>query len=399
MTKRIGKIIFILTFLGIQLAIVSIFLSRSCKYHTGEQNRRELLKYAMDYKKQIRHRAKEVCYITKSNTKMLRGNINIVGTDLLTMQENARYAKNTNYRTYSHLNNDRALDKVSIEKSAKMYDIKSFLCKIDEKQQMNPEHSACILNVFKIAETVDDNECVYLNFKNPTPVCIHDPRFDRIISSYVFLTGMWEKNFVKVFIETLNKVEDIVVLDIGCNIGVYTLVAAKNGYRVVAIDANLENLRLLSKSVVLGDLTEKVTLIWNAVSDKYTNVTLQPTDKNIGGYFINTTKETISETELPVQTILLDDIQYFFLDTPVAIKIDIEFYEIQALRGGLSFLENIKVKFIVLEMKFHRTKTTGREIVQLLDNFGFKPYRACTETLKLELASIKQWPVNVCFMK
>ena len=63
---------------------------------------------------------------------------------------------------------------------------------------------------------------------------------------------------------------DLLFLDIGCNIGTYTIAMAHLGRTVVAVDALIDNLQLLNKSLLLGNFQKYVTLNWNAVSDTHT---------------------------------------------------------------------------------------------------------------------------------
>ena len=48
-------------------------------------------------------------------------------------------------------------------------------------------------------------------------------------------------------------------------LGVYTLIAALAGRQVIAVDANIENLRRLAKSLSIGGFFSRVTLVHNAV--------------------------------------------------------------------------------------------------------------------------------------
>ena len=208
------------------------------------------------------------------------------------------------------------------------------------------------VNVQLVADSVKSVRCVKLNVGTSIPICTHDPRIDIFVSRSIVKKGAWEERLINIFMEALNKVKDIVVLDIGCNIGVYTLVAAKRGKRVVSIDANVQNLRLLSKSLTLGQLMENVTLIWNALSDTYTNVSLKTNPHNVGGYSVNTDKQSLTKDNVIIETILLDDIKYLFEGKPVAIKMDVESFELHILKGGMTFFKKMDVRFIQMEFLY-----------------------------------------------
>ena len=51
---------------------------------------------------------------------------------------------------------------------------------------------------------------------------------------------------------------DIGLIDLGANIGAYTLPIAAMGHRVVAVEPHLDSVRRLHKAVVLGDLQNRI---------------------------------------------------------------------------------------------------------------------------------------------
>lgn len=75
-----------------------------------------------------------------------------------------------------------------------------------------------------------------------------------IISYCIDRQGMWEPSETKLINDLLNQNRiDDVVIDVGCHIGYYSLLAAKKGYQVAALDSSAENLELLETSMVLND--------------------------------------------------------------------------------------------------------------------------------------------------
>ena len=54
-------------------------------------------------------------------------------------------------------------------------------------------------------------------------------------------------------------------MDLGCNIGMYTVVTAAMGRRVVAVDADPINLAYVRKSLDLQGTTDNVKIFYNSV--------------------------------------------------------------------------------------------------------------------------------------
>lgn len=72
------------------------------------------------------------------------------------------------------------------------------------------------------------------------------------------------------------------LLDVGANIGYYTLLAAKLGCRVVAVEPVLDSIERLQHAAQLEDMTERITVVHNAVADVRTKATVRRTGHNQG---------------------------------------------------------------------------------------------------------------------
>ena len=97
-------------------------------------------------------------------------------------------------------------------------------------------------------------ECIVTKMKNiiNTQLCIHEPKYDHHISGQLKENGMWEPTNVRSFIKQLEEVPDANVIDIGANIGLYTLLAAKMKRYVIAVEPLHENLNRIHKASNIG---------------------------------------------------------------------------------------------------------------------------------------------------
>ena len=251
----------------------------------------------------------------------------------------------------------------------------------------------------KERHSVKDSKCVLLHSHFvESPICIHDPDEDEVISATLLKQQTWEPNLLYVAGRILTNNRDMKFLDLGCNLGVYTIVAAKLGIDVVAVDPNKQNLRLLTKALSLGGIRNRVTMLWNAVSNVHENVTLNDIIGNIGGSFVETAGSQ-SDQDTTVQTIKLDDLIPFFKDTSVFIKIDIETYEWKALQGGEKFFETIDVAYILMEWSYHREHGDGPEIIEFMYKRGHYPHINANYNTQLERENYRSWPDNVLWIK
>jgi FkbM family methyltransferase len=136
--------------------------------------------------------------------------------------------------------------------------------------------------------------------------------------------NIYEKAERKLFCSALKP--SSTVLDIGANIGIYTLLAAKRGAQVFAIEADPENARMLRQNVKLNGFGGRVTVYEIAASDSERMLALYRNPANSGGTSIR--NNGLPSFKVPACTI--DSLQLPSLDI---CKMDIEGAERSALVG------------------------------------------------------------------
>ena len=88
---------------------------------------------------------------------------------------------------------------------------------------------------------------------------------DKYVSGSILSHGVWEKNIVNLVLRALELYPAATFIDIGANIGIYTVLAAAAGRRVLAVDAVMENLAYISTSLNHSNTGHYVSLLNNPV--------------------------------------------------------------------------------------------------------------------------------------
>lgn len=162
---------------------------------------------------------------------------------------------------------------------------------------------------------------------------------------------------------------DFTVLDIGANIGYFTLILARQAKQVHAFEPEPRNFQILQKNVETNGL-KNVTLYNAAVAETAGTCTLHLCDTNRGMHRIYES-HWCNEGTVDVQKIKIDDMNFERIDL---VKIDVEGAELGVLKGMKQLLG--KGKTMVL-MEFHPPSiieygAQPREIYDLMMSLGYK---------------------------
>lgn len=155
---------------------------------------------------------------------------------------------------------------------------------------------------------------------------------------------------------------EIIFWDIGANIGLYSIYAASKFERikVVSFEPSTSNLRILTRNININNLQDKVIVNQLALSDFNTNKFQNMNESNFleGAALHSFDKKLDFEGKLlqeknsyKIIGLSIDEnINFFNLDIPNFIKIDVDGLEHLILKGGGKTLENVELKEIFVEI-------------------------------------------------
>ena len=169
-----------------------------------------------------------------------------------------------------------------------------------------------------------------------------------------------------------------VIIDIGANIGWYSLIFERlvpDDVNIFSFEPDPLNFQLLEHNLQLNAAT-KVTAIQKALSNEDGEQTLyQHDNKNLGRHSLLPLQEGKSVT---VSTTSLDHFwNAYGLESriPRFIKIDIEGYELLALRGADSVLERCPAILCEYSPAYMRQgEINPGDLIDLLTGYGYQPH-------------------------
>jgi len=180
--------------------------------------------------------------------------------------------------------------------------------------------------------------------------------------------GSFEETEVNIFREKLET--GMTVIDIGANIGYYTIIAGKrigvNG-KVFAFEPEENNFSLLSRNISLNKLNN-VTVFKVALTDKSGEKSLYLDNDNKGHHSLSSQKSKTEKSVL-VRTDTLDNILEKYGSPKIdLIKMDIEGAEFLALEGMVKILAMNPELILFTEFYPQAIRRLGRSPLQFLKN-------------------------------
>ena len=158
-----------------------------------------------------------------------------------------------------------------------------------------------------------------------------DPR-DSVVASHLIANGVWEPEETRLFRERVWR--DAVVIDVGANIGYYSLLAAQAGATVYAFEPEPHNFDLLQRNVALNGFEVRAFQV--GAADKRGTMPLFVDIANAGAHSLVQGAVPHRGHRLDVELVPLDDLA---IDTErLVIKMDVQGAEGLVCQGARRLL-------------------------------------------------------------
>ncbi|CAF2056853.1 unnamed protein product [Rotaria magnacalcarata] len=236
-----------------------------------------------------------------------------------------------------------------------------------------------------------------------TTICVHN-RTD-FVSAYYYGNSIYEQDALHLLFRIFLKYQHLGLIDVGANIGTYTMFAAAMNRFVIAIECFRPNYMRIVKAIQMEKLQQNVILIGNALySQSGHKLSLSQDPTNIGGQAIYDSSPINKSLDNPyvVKTMRFDDLLPIIKETKkrsFLLKADIEGSEYHIFESGKQVLDYIDIPIIFMEwdkIRYHKARATN--IINFLTT---RQYIATIDTCKQVNATvpIEQWPVNIFWTK
>ena len=186
------------------------------------------------------------------------------------------------------------------------------------------------------------------------------------IDRELFMNGYYEEKQLNILSKSIEKYSINYFLDIGSNIGIYSILMAKNhsNLTIHAFEPHKDAFKRLKENVNLNNFTNKINLYDYALSSKNGDSFLETKNRfkmsQSGGAKIS------KEGDIKIKFKIGDDL-IKIKNERIAVKIDTEGHELFVLQGIKNLLINNKV-FLQIEI----FPQNINDVILFLNNLGFK---------------------------
>lgn len=286
-------------------------------------------------------------------------------------------------------NNDLLSDqKLALTKPADTIDCPSLLDKVRKGEQLDPNGGKMYARYTK----------VYPHFW----VSLHNIEYDPVRFGTLEWGKYYEKHLSKAFTDVLDGDGDdnSLVIDVGGNIGWFTLLSASLGHNVHVFEPNLMNVIRMCESICMNGWEQcgganppgvawrtqgQVHIRTVGLKDKQGEFWLRPNGLSPGAgkvvQDIETEPSDVREKSQRVQIKTLDqladELGWYKLDNVKILKVDVEGVEFDVFQGGKKFLESKKVQNIFMEGNIESVESTQKfnKLVDQLLTVGYRVYK------------------------
>jgi FkbM family methyltransferase len=238
-----------------------------------------------------------------------------------------------------------------------------------------------------------------------TTICLHETVNDMYISAaFEGEDSIWEEGGVSLTLILLMYHPHLDFIDIGANIGTYTMYAAALGRFVLAVECFGPNVDRLHRAIQLRNVANRVVLVQNAIyshSGELLRLSNDPT--NIGGQEIkiSTNQTSLLNDSYTVKTIQFDDLYPIFVSRGIRgaiMKIDIEGSESFVMQSGSRIFDSFDIPFI--QMEWMKVRAYPDRVKLIMDFFTSRNYDPMTFACQLlNSTQYPAWPGDICWIK
>jgi len=287
------------------------------------------------------------------------------------------------------------------------YDLKSIINEIKIKEHYSNNNDDNILEQYKkVQNEFCENSDKYKNLQYENDIILTKIKFNSI-NTYMYMpksfnwvlhaiknNGAYEEKMTSFIEEALkfygfkNNIlnnKDIIMLDIGGNVGWYPSILGRYNYTIITFEAFKKNIYIQMKNFCYLNKNSNVYIVTKGLGSEKKICNYFSQNNNSGNGMVVCQKKDILKDKLlkkqftkisEVEIITLNSLIPFLSDKYIAlIKMDVEGNEFKVIEGGKELITKYHVPFVVLEFSPIYLKELGTDPLKLVQFFVENDYK------------------------
>ncbi|CAF1266105.1 unnamed protein product [Adineta ricciae] len=221
-------------------------------------------------------------------------------------------------------------------------------------------------------------------------ICVHD--YEDYVSEIVRKDHIWEEDYIVRILQILIRNPSLDMIDIGGNIGTYTMfTAGALGRFTLTIECFKPNVERIIRAVQIENVHNRVVIVHRALYSK-SGEYIQLSQESPSGLQIKNAISKNSQDDYIVQTVQLDDLLPILIQRNVRaaiIKIDIEGSEVYLLESGRKVFQQIDIQLVMMEWGNGLRKTYADRYEKIVNYFEELHY--ITTDVDCNILDVTDW--------
>jgi FkbM family methyltransferase len=197
-----------------------------------------------------------------------------------------------------------------------------------------------------------------------------------LISNYINNYGYWEKHLYYFYSQFIKSND--VIIDGGANLGFHSIIFAKlaNQGKVYCFEPQPLIFNLLSANILVNDATDIIKQFRLGLGDKEEQLKISPLkDQIFSEDCINYGGRGLTNSEKGEEEALLTTIDNLNLSKLDFIKLDVQGFELETIKGGETTIKN---NYPIFFLENYIDQEKDQEVIELLQEWGYINYRLDT---------------------
>lgn len=190
---------------------------------------------------------------------------------------------------------------------------------------------------------------------------------------------------------------DDIFVDVGANVGVYSILASGvAGAKSIAIEPSDESSEIFRQNIAINNLESRITLINCVVGNQSGHISFT---KGLDAINRVTREDDLKKNSELIKEETLDNL--LKNDFPSCIKIDVEGFELNVLKGAKEILKKPELKLLLIETNglSKKYQLDEKEIFTLVHDHGFSPYMYSPFEREFSIVTAESKQENTIFVR